>query len=236
MWTVAEPASSCFRSFLGAALVPERAAPAAFREGDLCRRRRRPAMAAGPLFSAAGMACGHARLCIAKQNSGPAAILRVAPALATPRAGWRRVRVVTASGRDRHGRPRWARPFRAQEHPMTTENDDTGYEPPHAASPTAHILTELQIYGYRPGQDEPDPRPLPEAQLDRRGGCRHLRCLRRHAERHAPRTRPRRTALGDGQPLPPRRRPDRARSGQKRTGAEAQPEGAGWLGDTFGRT
>ena len=48
---------------------------------------------------------------------------------------------------------------------MTTENDDTGYEPPHAASPTDHILTELQIYGYRPGQDEPDPRPLPEARL-----------------------------------------------------------------------
>ena len=48
---------------------------------------------------------------------------------------------------------------------MTTENDDTGYEPPHTASPTAHILTELQIYGYHPGQDEPDPRPLPEARL-----------------------------------------------------------------------
>ena len=48
---------------------------------------------------------------------------------------------------------------------MTTENDDTGYEPPHTASPTAHILSELQIYGYRPGQDEPDPRPLPEACL-----------------------------------------------------------------------
>jgi hypothetical protein len=52
-----------------------------------------------------------------------------------------------------------------KEHPMTTENDDSGYEPPHAASPTDHILAELQIYGYRPGQDEPDPRPLPEASL-----------------------------------------------------------------------
>jgi hypothetical protein len=29
------------------------AAPAAFREGALCRGRRRPAMTAGPLFSAA---------------------------------------------------------------------------------------------------------------------------------------------------------------------------------------
>jgi hypothetical protein len=33
---------------------------------------------------------------------------------------------------------------------------------PHASSPTAHLLNELAIYGYRPGQDEPDPRPLPE--------------------------------------------------------------------------
>jgi len=35
-------------------------------------------------------------------------------------------------------------------------------EPRHATSPTAHILAELQLYGYRPFQDEPDPRPLPE--------------------------------------------------------------------------
>ncbi|OYV29991.1 MAG: hypothetical protein B7Z81_14660 [Acidocella sp. 20-61-6] len=48
---------------------------------------------------------------------------------------------------------------------MTREHDDTGYEPTHAASPTAHLLSELQLYGYHPGQDEPDPRPLPEAPL-----------------------------------------------------------------------
>ncbi|SMH43429.1 DUF2493 domain-containing protein [Azospirillum agricola] len=42
---------------------------------------------------------------------------------------------------------------------MTTDDD---LEPPHAASPTAHILAELQLYGWRPFQDEPDPRPLPE--------------------------------------------------------------------------
>jgi YspA, cpYpsA-related SLOG family len=34
----------------------------------------------------------------------------------------------------------------------------------HAASPTAHLLDELALYGYRPGQDEPDPRPMPEAE------------------------------------------------------------------------
>lgn len=47
---------------------------------------------------------------------------------------------------------------------MTTQYDDTSFEPPHASSPTGHVLTELQIYGHRPFQDEPDPRPLPDAQ------------------------------------------------------------------------
>ena len=32
----------------------------------------------------------------------------------------------------------------------------------HTASPTAHLLDELALYGYRFGQDEPNPRPLPE--------------------------------------------------------------------------
>jgi len=47
---------------------------------------------------------------------------------------------------------------------MTTEYDDTSFEPPHASSPTGHVLAELQLYGHRPFQDEPDPRPLPDAQ------------------------------------------------------------------------
>ena len=47
---------------------------------------------------------------------------------------------------------------------MSIDHDDTGYEPPHSSSPTDHVLSELQLYGYRPFQDEPDPRPLPEAQ------------------------------------------------------------------------
>ncbi|MGR7995799.1 SLOG family protein [Xanthobacter sp. ZOL 2024] len=44
------------------------------------------------------------------------------------------------------------------EHPMS-EHDD---EPHHASSPTDHVLTELQLYGYRPLPDEPDPRPVPD--------------------------------------------------------------------------
>ena len=46
---------------------------------------------------------------------------------------------------------------------MGTDHDDTGYEPPHSSSPTDHVLSELRLYGYPPFQDEPDPRPLPEA-------------------------------------------------------------------------
>jgi hypothetical protein len=32
----------------------------------------------------------------------------------------------------------------------------------HLASPTAHLLDELALYGHRPCDNEPDPRPLPE--------------------------------------------------------------------------
>lgn len=39
---------------------------------------------------------------------------------------------------------------------------DDGYEPHHASSPTDRFIYEMQIYGHRPFQDEPDPRPLPE--------------------------------------------------------------------------
>jgi hypothetical protein len=46
---------------------------------------------------------------------------------------------------------------------MATDRDDTDFEPPHTSSPTDHVLAELQLYGHRPFQDEPDPRPLPDA-------------------------------------------------------------------------
>jgi len=38
-----------------------------------------------------------------------------------------------------------------------TDRDD-----PHGHSQTAHILNELQLFGHRPYEDEPDPRPLPD--------------------------------------------------------------------------
>ncbi|MGA0534092.1 DUF2493 domain-containing protein [Hansschlegelia sp. KR7-227] len=42
------------------------------------------------------------------------------------------------------------------------DRHDDGFEHHHTASPTAHVLDELQLHGYRPFQDEPDPRPLPD--------------------------------------------------------------------------
>jgi hypothetical protein len=47
---------------------------------------------------------------------------------------------------------------------MTTDLGRDEYEPLHTSSQTDHVLAELQLYGYRPFQDDPDPRPLPEAQ------------------------------------------------------------------------
>ena len=46
---------------------------------------------------------------------------------------------------------------------MATDHDDTDLEPLHASSSTGHVLTELQLFGHRPFQDEPDPRPFPAA-------------------------------------------------------------------------
>ena len=44
----------------------------------------------------------------------------------------------------------------------TADGDICGVEPD-GSSPTDQILTELALHGFRPGRDEPDPRPLPEA-------------------------------------------------------------------------
>src|ERR1700704_5172233 len=46
---------------------------------------------------------------------------------------------------------------------LMTDHDDI--EPAHGASATEHVLDELQLFGYRPFDDEPDPRPLPEGKM-----------------------------------------------------------------------
>ncbi len=45
---------------------------------------------------------------------------------------------------------------------MTNNHEIPDREPHHAESSIASLLTELQLYGHRPFQDEPDPRPMPE--------------------------------------------------------------------------
>jgi hypothetical protein len=50
----------------------------------------------------------------------------------------------------------------APENSMMTHHTDRDHEPHHAASSTASLLTELQLFGHRPFQDEPDNRPLPD--------------------------------------------------------------------------
>ena len=46
---------------------------------------------------------------------------------------------------------------------MTTNRCAHHDDQNHAKSPSAHLLQELQLYGWRPLADEPDPRPLPDA-------------------------------------------------------------------------
>src|SRR5579863_1524654 len=47
------------------------------------------------------------------------------------------------------------------DNPFLDTDPDTEH---HAASPTAYLLDELALYGHRAGQDEPDSRPMPEAE------------------------------------------------------------------------
>jgi YspA, cpYpsA-related SLOG family len=46
---------------------------------------------------------------------------------------------------------------------MAIDRDIPDIDESDTSSPTDHVLIELQLYGHRPFQDEPDPRPLPEA-------------------------------------------------------------------------
>ena len=139
-----------------------------------------------------------ARLSIAKQNRRPSPSSAAAPALrfapgAGPRppAGFVAMKAATGAVQS------------DEENPMTASDDD--FEPRHASSPTDQVLQELQLYGYRPFQDEPDPRPLPEGNRVAGAIADIFDALIVDARRHAPRTRPRRSALVDGQSVPPRR-------------------------------
>ena len=86
-----------------------------------------------------------------------------------------------------------------------TDHDDI--EPPHASSPTDHVLGELQLFGYRPFDDQPDPRPLPEGKMIAGAIADIFDAL--VATLNDTRLEPdlRGSALVDRQPLPPCRRP-----------------------------
>ena len=90
----------------------------------------------------AGLAILHSRF-------GPALALRVQVRTA------RRLR--RHEGRDGRGQS-------AKEAAMRNQHD-TDIEPQPVSSPTDYVLQELQLYGYRPFEDEPDPRPLPEGHV-----------------------------------------------------------------------
>ena len=62
-----------------------------------------------------------------------------------------------------------------------TEHHDTDYEPHHESSPTDHVLQELALYGYRPFEDEPDPRPLPEGNVVAGSIAARSHCLAHNA-------------------------------------------------------
>jgi hypothetical protein len=47
---------------------------------------------------------------------------------------------------------------------IMTHSHDAASEPEHKSSATAAVIAELALYGYRPREDEPDPRPLPDEQ------------------------------------------------------------------------
>ena len=111
-------------------------------------------MAEDRLFSVGGQA----RLYIARQNSRPppsSAALRP-PSLrsAVQARSARRLVIATKAAMGAADPPKGLT--------MTIDHDDTEFEPPHSSSPTDHVLNELQLYGFRPFHDEPDPRPLPE--------------------------------------------------------------------------
>ncbi|MEZ0059283.1 hypothetical protein ACVII1_007514 [Bradyrhizobium elkanii] len=46
-----------------------------------------------------------------------------------------------------------------------TADHDNDFEPHHSSSPTDQALQELQLHGYRPFHDDPDPRGLPEPRV-----------------------------------------------------------------------
>ena len=142
------------------------------RRDERCRRAREAVAAAAP-------AKGRQACLVSGREAAPAACLEATPATNRPRPQRRQAAVLRSAaacgaagagawrgappGRDRRGHNR-RRPAMIFDLPF-----DDAYEPHHAASPTDRVILELQMYGHRPHQDEPDPRPLPDETVIRAG-------------------------------------------------------------------
>ena len=133
----------------------ERAAAHGLLEGDRTASGPVPQRRQAAIFRRGPARCR--ALCIAKQNSRlPPSSVSLRPRAVQARSARRRVIATKASMGA-------AIPTKGTN--MTTRRDNPDFEPIHASSPTAHLLTELQLYGHRPFQDEPDHRPLPAPEL-----------------------------------------------------------------------
>ena len=133
---------------------------------DHARAGDQAATAAVGLFSAAGQS---GPLCIAKQNNPPFAVLRFASAVHPQSMQVARCRPDTLSGK-RIALKAAMVAVRSQKQELAMFTDTPSfrshkYPTAQHSSPTAHVLEELQLYGYHPQQDEPDPRSLPDTDV-----------------------------------------------------------------------
>lgn len=109
-------------------------------------------------------------LCIAKQNSPRLPVLRLAAAASARPKGARtrwRLAVHASPGLPPSVATKAARVAVQSEKatPMTDSNDNPADEPEAQESQMVSLIQEMQLYGYRPFEDEPDQRPLPESRL-----------------------------------------------------------------------
>ena len=120
------------------------------------RQTGRPGKDGGQLFSAAG---DEPLLCIARQNSRP---LSSSAVLRPSKGGCRYAPPDSFDAYE--GRARCGHQQKGKRN-MAPVSNHSDFEPVHSSSQTDHALTELQLYGYHPFDDEPDPRPLPEGNV-----------------------------------------------------------------------
>ena len=171
-------------------------------------KRPAPATAGGGYFpppAPATRPTSDPRLCIAKQNS------RRPPSSAALRPPCGAGPVRPPSGDRREGRDGRGRSDKEHHH------DDRSRRP--RLRPAARVIADRpsphrtrSSMAIARSRTSPTRRPLPEANAIGGAVADIFDALIATLARHAPRTRPRRPALVDGQPVPPRRRPRATRA------------------------